>query len=81
MGQGADTMMAQIAGEVLHIDSTRIHVVQADTDATPYDTITAGSRSTYHTGNAVRLVAEEMRRRAASRSPPSSWTRMPTPWS
>jgi CO/xanthine dehydrogenase Mo-binding subunit len=63
MGQGADTMMAQIAGEVLSIDSTRIHVVQADTDATPYDTITAGSRSTYHTGNAVRLVAEEMRKR------------------
>lgn len=63
MGQGADTMMAQIAGEVLRIPSTRIHVVQADTDATPYDTITAGSRSTYHTGNAVRLVAEEMRAR------------------
>lgn len=63
MGQGADTIMAQIAGEVLHVDSTRIHVVQADTDATPYDTMTAGSRSTYHTGNAVRLVAEEMRDR------------------
>lgn len=61
MGQGSDTIMAQIAGEVLQMDSTRIHVVQADTDATPYDTITAGSRSTYHTGNAVRLVAEEMR--------------------
>lgn len=63
MGQGADTTMAQIAGQVLLIDSARIHVVQADTDATPYDTITAGSRSTYHTGNAVRLVAEEMRAR------------------
>jgi CO/xanthine dehydrogenase Mo-binding subunit len=63
MGQGADTMMAQIVGEVLHIDSSRIHVVQADTDVTPYDTITAGSRSTYHTGNAVRLVAEDMRDR------------------
>ena len=46
---------------------------------TPYDTITAGSRSTYHTGNAVRLVAEEMRDEW-SRSPPSSWTsRTPTP--
>lgn len=63
MGQGSDTIMAQIAGEVLCMDSTRIHVVRADTDATPYDTITAGSRSTYHTGNAVRLVAENMRRR------------------
>jgi CO/xanthine dehydrogenase Mo-binding subunit len=63
MGQGADTIMAQVAAEVLQIDSTLIHVVQADTDATPYDTITAGSRSTYHTGNAVRLVAERMRER------------------
>lgn len=63
MGQGSDTIMAQIAGEVLAMDSTRIHVVRPDTDATPYDTITAGSRSTYHTGNAVRLVAEKMRDR------------------
>lgn len=61
MGQGSDTIMAQIIGEVLRIDSRRVHVVRADTDATPYDTITAGSRSTYHTGNAVRLVAEAMR--------------------
>jgi CO/xanthine dehydrogenase Mo-binding subunit len=30
---------------------------------TPYDTITAGSRSTYHTGNAARLAAERMRDR------------------
>nr|WP_232541609.1 xanthine dehydrogenase family protein molybdopterin-binding subunit [Nocardia bovistercoris] len=61
MGQGSDTIMSQIVGEVLRIDSHRVHVVRADTDATPYDTITAGSRSTYHTGNAVRLVAESMR--------------------
>lgn len=61
MGQGSDTIMAQIAADVLCLDSARIHVVRADTDATPYDTITAGSRSTYHTGNAVRKVAEAMR--------------------
>jgi CO/xanthine dehydrogenase Mo-binding subunit len=61
MGQGSDTIMAQIAADVLCMDSARIHVVRADTDATPYDTITAGSRSTYHTGNAVRKVAEAMR--------------------
>ena len=61
MGQGSDTIMAQVAADVLAMDSRRIHVVRADTDATPYDTITAGSRSTYHTGNAVRRVAEAMR--------------------
>ncbi len=61
MGQGSSTVMAQIVAEVLGIDSHRVHVVAADTDVTPYDTITAGSRSTYHTGNAVRMVAEQMR--------------------
>lgn len=60
MGQGSDTIMAQIVGEVLGLDSERVHVVAADTDVTPYDTITAGSRSTYHTGNAVRRAAEAM---------------------
>jgi CO/xanthine dehydrogenase Mo-binding subunit len=61
MGQGSDTVMAQIAAEVLCLGEGRIRVVGADTDVTPYDTITAGSRSTYHTGNAVRLAAERMR--------------------
>ncbi|SMC47213.1 xanthine dehydrogenase family protein molybdopterin-binding subunit [Kibdelosporangium aridum] len=61
MGQGSDTIMAQIVADVLELDSARVHVVKADTDVTPYDTITAGSRSTYHTGNAVRRVAEAMR--------------------
>jgi CO/xanthine dehydrogenase Mo-binding subunit len=61
MGQGSSTIMAQIVAEVLHIDSRRVYVVSPDTDVTPYDTITAGSRSTYHTGNAVRIVAEQMR--------------------
>jgi CO/xanthine dehydrogenase Mo-binding subunit len=72
MGQGSDTIMPQIVAEVLGVDADRIRVVAADTDVTPYDTITAGSRSTYHTGNAVRGVAERMRERlldlAAARS-------------
>jgi CO/xanthine dehydrogenase Mo-binding subunit len=58
MGQGSDTVMAQIAAEVLGLRPGQVRVVAADTDVTPYDTITAGSRSTYHAGNAVRLAAE-----------------------
>jgi CO/xanthine dehydrogenase Mo-binding subunit len=61
MGQGSDTMMPQIVAEVLYLDSGQVRVVSPDTDVTPYDTITAGSRSTYHTGNAVRAAAEKMR--------------------
>jgi CO/xanthine dehydrogenase Mo-binding subunit len=61
MGQGSDTIMAQIAAEALCLAEGQVRVVTADTDVTPYDTITAGSRSTYHTGNAVRRAAEAMR--------------------
>ncbi len=59
MGQGSDTAMAQIAAEVLNIDAASIQVVHPDTDVTPYDMGTLGSRSTFHMGTAVRLAAED----------------------
>lgn len=61
MGQGSDTAMAQIVAEVLGIRAEEVIVVHPDTDATPYDMATLGSRSTYHTGNAVKLAAEDAR--------------------
>src|SRR3990170_3952012 len=61
MGQGSETTMAQIAAEELGVDFDKVHMVQPDTDVTPYDTITAGSRSTYHMGNAVRMAAAKVR--------------------
>ena len=61
MGQGSDTIMAQIAAEVLALGVERVRVARPDTDGGPYDTITAGSRSTYHMGNAVRLAAGRVR--------------------
>ena len=61
MGQGSDTAMAQIVAEVLGIRTQQVNVVHPDTDATPYDMATLGSRSTYHTGNAVKLAAEDAR--------------------
>ncbi len=62
MGQGAETILAQIVAEELAVPVDDVRIVQPDTDVTPYDTITAGSRSTYHMGNAVRLAAGEVRR-------------------
>lgn len=59
MGQGSDTAMAQIAGEVLNMAAESVTVVHSDTDVTPYDMATLGSRSLYHMGNAVKLAAEE----------------------
>ncbi|MBI3000540.1 MAG: xanthine dehydrogenase family protein molybdopterin-binding subunit [Deltaproteobacteria bacterium] len=61
MGQGAETMMAQIVAEELGVGFEQVHIVQPDTDITPYDTITAGSRSTYHMGNAVRMAAAKIK--------------------
>jgi CO/xanthine dehydrogenase Mo-binding subunit len=61
MGQGSDTAMAQIVSEVLGIAFEAIRVVHPDTDVTPYDMATLGSRSTYHMGNAVKRAAEDAR--------------------
>jgi CO/xanthine dehydrogenase Mo-binding subunit len=57
MGQGSEATLGQIVAEELGIAFDQVHIVQPDTDVTPYDTITAGSRSTYHMGNAVRSAA------------------------
>jgi CO/xanthine dehydrogenase Mo-binding subunit len=59
MGQGSDTAMAQIAGEVLNMAAESVSVVHSDTDVTPYDMATLGSRSLFHMGNAVKQAAEE----------------------
>jgi len=61
MGQGSDTAMAQIVGEVLNVPAESVHVVQRDTDVTPYDMGTLGSRSLFHMGHAVRRAAEDAR--------------------
>lgn len=59
MGQGSDTVLAMIAAEVLGLDPAVVKVVHPDTDVTPYDMATLGSRSTFHMGHAVRLAAED----------------------
>src|SRR5262245_65583583 len=66
MGQGSDTAMAMIAAEVLGLPLVAIKVVHPDTDVTPYDMATLGSRSLYHMGNAVRLAAEDARDKLAA---------------
>lgn len=62
MGQGSDTVLAQLAAEVLGLEARAVRIVHPDTDVKPYDMATLGSRSTYHMGNAVVRAAEEVRR-------------------
>jgi len=69
IGPGEYTIAAQVAAETLGIPFEKIRMVTADTDATPYENITAASRITFNVGHAVRLASEDARnellRRAA----------------
>ncbi|MGE4659052.1 MAG: molybdopterin cofactor-binding domain-containing protein [Gammaproteobacteria bacterium] len=60
-GQGALTVLGQIAAETLGIATDDVHVVSGDTDATPMDTGAIASRTTYVTGNAIIKAAEQAR--------------------
>jgi len=69
MGQGARTVLAQIAGHELGIPIERVAVVMGDTAAAPYDMQTSASRSTVFMGtavlNACREIAEKLREMAS----------------
>jgi CO/xanthine dehydrogenase Mo-binding subunit len=62
LGQGAKTVLAQIAADALSIRYEAVHVSEPDTDLTPYDQQTSSSRTTYSMGNAVLVAAEEVQR-------------------
>jgi CO/xanthine dehydrogenase Mo-binding subunit len=60
-GQGSLTVLGQIAAEALGIAADDVQIVSADTDTTPMDTGAIASRTTYVTGNAIRIAAENAR--------------------
>jgi CO/xanthine dehydrogenase Mo-binding subunit len=62
MGQGSETVLAQIAGKELGIPMRTIQVLGVDTDVVPYDLTTSSSRSTFHMGKAVQLAAQDIMR-------------------
>ncbi len=64
-GQGHETTYAQIAHEVLGVDTSAIKVLQGDTLYTPYSTGTWGSRSIVMGGGAVSRAAKIIAQRAA----------------
>jgi 4-hydroxybenzoyl-CoA reductase subunit alpha len=66
IGQGSDTMTAQIAAEVLGCSLSRVKVVAADTDLTPIDIGSYSSRVTFMAGNATLRAAEEVKKQIAS---------------
>jgi len=62
IGQGSDTMVAQIVAEGLGCKLGRVKVVAADTDLTPIDIGSYSSRVTFMNGNAALRAAEEVKR-------------------
>ena len=61
MGTGCDTILAQIAAEVLECPLENIAVLGADTDSSPYDSGSYASSTTYVTGKAVEKCALELK--------------------
>jgi xanthine dehydrogenase molybdenum-binding subunit len=69
LGQGADTIWAQIASEILTIPEERLTVCSTqDTDVSPYDNGAYGSRQTYVCGGAVKKAAELLRDKLLDRA-------------
>ncbi len=59
IGQGSDTVLVQMAAEVLTIPPDKITIKTGDTDHTPYEWQTVASRITYCAGNAVVKACED----------------------
>jgi 4-hydroxybenzoyl-CoA reductase subunit alpha len=66
IGQGSDTMTAQVAAETLGCSLSRVRVIAADTDLTPIDIGSYSSRVTFMAGNATLRAAEEIKKRIAA---------------
>jgi 4-hydroxybenzoyl-CoA reductase subunit alpha len=66
IGQGSDTMVAQIASEVLGCSLSRVKVVAADTDLTPIDIGSYSSRVTFMNGNATLRAAQDVKQQIAT---------------
>ena len=70
LGTGSDTILAQMAAEVLGVPLEDILVYSSDTDFTPFDKGAYASSTTYISGGAVRrtalAVAEQIKAHAAA---------------
>jgi len=61
IGTGSDTILAQIAAEVLGVPLEKMLVTSSDTDFTPFDVGAYASSTTYVSGMAVQRAAEQVR--------------------
>ncbi len=62
LGTGSDTILGQIAAEVLGVPLDDVIVYSSDTDFTPFDKGAYASSTTYVSGGAVKKAAEEVKK-------------------
>ena len=60
---GANTILTQMACEALGCLMESMTVVESDTDIVPFDPGSYASSTTYVTGTAAKMAAEELRER------------------
>jgi len=63
MGQGVDTVSAQIAATALEVNYSLVDVIACDTETCPDGGMTTASRQTYVTGNAVKEAAKLLKKK------------------
>ena len=68
LGTGSDTVLSQIAAEVLGVPLEDIIIYSSDTDMTPFDTGAYASSTTYISGTAVKKAAEDLREQIKERA-------------
>jgi putative selenate reductase molybdopterin-binding subunit len=68
LGTGSDTVLAQIAAEVVGVATDDIIVYASDTDMTPFDTGAYASSTTYISGMAAKRAAEQVREQIIERA-------------
>jgi CO/xanthine dehydrogenase Mo-binding subunit len=61
IGQGSDTVLTQIAAEVLMTSVDKVVIYSSDTDLTPFDVGAYASSTTFVSGNAVFKAANELK--------------------
>jgi len=68
LGTGSDTVLAQIAAEVLGTGADQFNVLSSDTDLTPFDSGAYASSTTYISGMAAEKAARQLREKILGRA-------------
>jgi len=68
MGQGCNTVLAQIAAEEFGVSMNKVKIVWGDTTFTPYFPGSSSQRTTSSLGTAIRLACQDAKRQVLERA-------------